>query len=122
MHHHARIAQGDDPLGLIAMSEKGAGHGLAHQQRDHRVPGQPCAGIAIHRAGEGLMNAEGFFAAAIGLARHVDHGDHHTLVRLVAIGRNHLVQRLAQSPAFEQTDLAIARARKGLSASGTTAI
>ena len=112
--HHPRIAQGDDAVGLVAVGEEGAGHGLADQQGDHRMAGQPGAGVAVHRTGQRLVDAEGLLAAAVGLAGHVDHGDHRALDRRVAVGFDHLVQRAAEAPAFEQADLAAAGAREAV--------
>ena len=104
MNHHAGVAQGDQAVGLVAVGEERAGHGLAHQQPDHRVPGQTGPSVAVDRGGQGLMDAEGFFATAIGLARHIDDGDQRALVA----GRNGFIHGFGQPPAFEQADFAIA--------------
>jgi hypothetical protein len=86
------------------------------------MPGQSGAGITVGRTGQGLMNAEGFFATAVSLARDIDDGDDRALLRFVAIGRDDVIHRLGQAPAFEQADFAVASTWKRLSGSATTAI
>ncbi|MDT4828183.1 hypothetical protein FQZ97_615540 [compost metagenome] len=113
MDHHPGIVQGDQALGLVAVGEEGAGHGLAHQQADHRVPGEAGAGIGVHRAGQGLVNPQGFLAAAIGLAGYVHQGHQHALGS-VAVGFDGLIHCLGQAPAFQQPDLAAAGAGEGI--------
>ena len=56
------------------------------------------------------MDAEGFFAAAVGLAGHIDDSDDGPLV---ASGDG-LIDSLGQAPAFEQADFAIARPREAV--------
>ncbi len=110
MHHHTRVAQGDQAVGLVTVGKKRTRHGLAHQQRDHRVPGQTCTGITVGGSGQGLMDTEGFFATAVGLAGHIDDGDDGAFV---ATGDG-LIDGLGQPPAFEQADFAIARPREAV--------
>ena len=108
MHHHPRIAQRNQAVGLITVGQKSSRHRLAHQQRNDRMAGQPGAGVAVRRAGQGLVNAERFFASAIGLARYVDDGDQGALLRFLRIGDDDVIHCLGQPPAFEQTDFAVA--------------
>ena len=97
MHHHARVAQGDQAIGLVAVGEERPRHGLAHQQGDHRVAGEPSASVAVSGGGQGLMNAKRFFATAIGLAGYVDDSDDGALVT----PGDGFVHRLGQAPAFQ---------------------
>ncbi|MNE45254.1 hypothetical protein D3C80_1395300 [compost metagenome] len=103
MHHDPGIVQGDQALGLVAVGQEGAGHGLANQQTDHRVPGQPRLGVGLHGTGQCLVNAQRFLAAAIGLAGHIDYRDNGTLLA-VTVSRHRLAHRLGQAPAFKQAD------------------
>ncbi|MNQ83924.1 hypothetical protein D3C85_990290 [compost metagenome] len=90
------------------MGQESARHGLAHQQTDHGVPGQTGLGIAVDGTGQGLMDTQGFLAAAIGLARHIDDGDQGALDRPVAVGGDRFIHRPGQAPAFQQADFAVA--------------
>ncbi|MNL19457.1 hypothetical protein D3C87_1406570 [compost metagenome] len=108
MHHHSRIAQGDQAVGLITVSEERPGHRLAHQQTDNGMPGQTCAGITVRRTGQRLMNAERLFTTTVSLAWYVNDGDQRTLLRFVLIRRDHFIHSLGQTPTFKQTDFAIA--------------
>jgi hypothetical protein len=103
------------------MRQERARHGLAHQQRNHRMPLQPRRGIGGGRAGQRLVNAERFLAAAVGLAWRVDNGDDGALDRCVAVRVDDLMHGARQRPAFQQSHFAVAGARKRLSV-GTTAI
>jgi hypothetical protein len=76
------------------------------------VPGQTGASITVSGTGQGLMNAECFLTAAISLTRHIDDGDHGAFLRLVLISGDDFIHNLGQTPAFEQTNLAIAGADK----------
>ncbi|MNR62809.1 hypothetical protein D3C85_1849310 [compost metagenome] len=58
------------------------------------------------------MDAEGFFAPAIGLTRHIDDSDQGAFLRFVLVSSDDLIHRLGQTPAFEQTDLTMASADK----------
>ncbi|MNF87509.1 hypothetical protein D3C84_699770 [compost metagenome] len=114
MDHHPGIVQGDQALGLVAVGEEGAGHGLAHQQADHRVAGEAGAGIGVHRAGQGLVNPQGLLTAAVGLAGYVHQRHQYALGRQLAVGLDGLIHRLGQAPALQQADLTIAGAREGI--------
>ena len=72
------------------------------------MTGQPGAGITVGGTGQGLMNTEGFFAAPVGLARHIDDGDQGAFLQLVLIGNDDVIHRLGQAPAFEQPDFTMA--------------
>jgi len=50
------------------------------------------------------VNAQGFFATAVGLAWHIDDGDDRALVTT----GDGLIDRLGQAPAFQQADFAVA--------------
>ncbi|MNN46284.1 hypothetical protein D3C81_1606620 [compost metagenome] len=72
------------------------------------MPGQARLGIGLHRSGQRLVDAQGFLAAAIGLAGHIDHRDDGALLA-IAVQFNRLAHRLGQGPAFEQADFTVAR-------------
>ncbi|MDT4844216.1 hypothetical protein FQZ97_781670 [compost metagenome] len=78
------------------------------------MPGESGAGIGIHRASQGLVDAQGLLAAAVGLARHVHQGHQHAFAGAIAIGLDGLIHRLGQAPAFQQADLASAGAGEGV--------
>ncbi|MCY1538173.1 hypothetical protein D9M68_737000 [compost metagenome] len=64
------------------------------------MPGQTGTGIAVHRAGQGLVDTVGFLAAAIGLARYIDDGYQRALFRAVGVCGNGFVDRPGQAPTF----------------------
>ncbi|MNN98622.1 hypothetical protein D3C81_2180540 [compost metagenome] len=69
------------------------------------MPGQSRLGIGLHGCGQGLVDAQGFLAAAIGLARHIDDRDDGAFLA-ITVQYDRLAHRLGQAPAFEQADLA----------------
>ncbi|MNP34411.1 hypothetical protein D3C76_1276950 [compost metagenome] len=64
------------------------------------------------------MNAQGFFAPAIGLARYIDNGDQRTLVDCIAVGVDGVIHCLGQTPALQQTDFALASTGKATAGIG----
>ncbi|MCY1420957.1 hypothetical protein D9M71_365960 [compost metagenome] len=72
------------------------------------MTGQTGTGVTARRCGQRLMNAEGFFAATVSLARHVDDGDQGAFAGLALIGGDDFIHGLGQAPAFEQPHFAIA--------------
>ncbi|MCY1311549.1 hypothetical protein D9M70_618630 [compost metagenome] len=77
------------------------------------MPGEARSGIGIHRAGQGLVNPQGFLTAAVGLARYV-HQRHQHALGAVMISLDGLIHRLGQPPAFQQADFAVAGAGEGI--------
>ena len=108
---HAAIVKGDQAVGLVAVGQKRPGHRFADDQANYRVAGQTGFGISASRPGQRLVNAESFFAAAIGLAWHIDHGDDRPFDWLVGVGGNGFINHFRQRPAFQQADFAAGGAR-----------
>ncbi len=111
VHHHLRRIQRQQAIGLIAVRQEGAGHGLADQQRNHRMAGEARRSIGVGRSGAGQVDAQQFLAPPIGLAADVNQGDNRP-ARAVAVGGDDAAHLLRQGPAFFKADFTIARTGK----------
>lgn len=78
------------------------------------MPGQARLGVGPGGPGQGLVDAIGFLAATIGLAGHVYQGDQGAFHRGASILGDGLLNGPSQAPTLQQTDLALAGARKGI--------
>ncbi|MCY1224692.1 hypothetical protein D9M72_368610 [compost metagenome] len=107
MHQHALVIERDDAVGLVAVGEEGSRHGAPDDQRQHRMAGQPRLGIGSDSAGQRLVDAERFFAPAVGLAGRIDDRHDGALDRQFAVCFDRFAHRARQRPAFEQTGLAM---------------
>ncbi|MNX27076.1 hypothetical protein D3C86_571590 [compost metagenome] len=112
MHHHLRVVERDQAVGLVAVREEGARHGLADDQADHGMAGQARLGVSACRAGQRLVNTIGFFTPAIRLAGHVDDGDDGAFHGQLAVFKHHLPHGARQLPRLDQADFTRAGARK----------
>ncbi len=86
MDQHAAIVKGDQTVGLVAMGQKRPGHRFSDDQANHRVAGKTGFGVGACCTGQGLVDAKGFFAAAIGLARDINYRDDRPFDRLIGVG------------------------------------
>src|SRR5258708_30934709 len=68
MDQHVVVSKGEQPVGLVTMSEEPTRDRLSHDERDHRVTGKPSCGVSVRSSGSCKMDPGDFFAAAVGLA------------------------------------------------------
>ena len=103
--YHAGIVEGEDLLCLQPVRQESAGQGLAHDDRHHRVAGDPGGGVGVHGGGDGLMQPGHFLDPAVGLAGQVDHRDDCPPLRGGGVLGHHLADGLGQCQALGQSDL-----------------
>ena len=93
------------------MGQKRPGHRFSDNQANHRVAGKTGFGVGACRPGQRLVDAESFFAAAIGLARDINYRDDRPFDRPIGVGGDGFVDHFRQRPAFQQSDFAAGGAR-----------
>src|ERR1700722_14307940 len=111
MDHDVLIVKGQEPAGLVAMSQKATRDGLTDDERDYRM--SPHASLRVSSCGCGRCQEDRrrLFAAPIRLTLYVHDGDNRAPL-FTRFQCNRFANAVRESIGFLQSDLAFARAGK----------
>src|ERR1700747_2445185 len=85
MDHDAAVVERQNSIGLVAMGGESSRQCMANHQSNYGVTRESRRAVSVCSCGSGKKDSGSLFAAAIGLALHIDDSDDGPLGRVLVV-------------------------------------